>query len=113
MEVKPEQSEKVPSPILLTPLGIVTDVKPAQPLKALFPILVTLLGIIVFLSPMIKVFDDVSIIALQLSRESYFVFPLSTTIEVRSMQPKKALSPMMVTELGIITEVRPLQPKKA
>ena len=29
------------------------------------------------------------------------------------MHPQKALSPILVTELGIVTEVRPLQCKKA
>ena len=43
--------------------------------------LVTELGIIVFLHPTIKEFVAVSIIALQLSRESYIVFSLSTIIE--------------------------------
>ena len=75
---------------------------------------VTLLGIIVYLHPAIKVFDDVLIIALQLLRESYFVFPLPTDMEVRLLQPQKARSPMDVTELGIVSEpVKPLQPEKA
>lgn len=34
-------------------------------------------------------------------------------IEVRPLQPSKALSPIEVTELGIVIEVRPLQPSKA
>ena len=42
----------------------------AQPQKASTPIEVTLLGIIVFLHPPIRVLVDVSIMALQLSRES-------------------------------------------
>ena len=70
---------------------------------------VTLLGIIVFLHPAIKVFDDVSMIALQLLRESYFSLPLSTLIEVRPLQGEKAEVPMDVTLLGMVTEVRPLQ----
>ena len=31
----------------------------------------------------------------------------------KPLQPQKALSPMDVTELGMVTEVRPLQPAKA
>ena len=75
--------------------------------------LVTLLGIIVVLHPECSVFVAVSIIALQLFRESYTGFPSSTTIEVKPEQPLKALSPMLVTLLGIVTEVKPEQKKKA
>ena len=32
---------------------------------------------------------------------------------MRLLQPEKALSPILVTELGIVTEVRLLQPQKA
>ena len=34
-------------------------------------------------------------------------------MDVKPLQPAKAPSPILVTELGIVTEVRPLQPKKA
>ena len=40
-------------------------------LKASFPIVVTVFGIIVFLLPRINLFEEVSIIALQLSLLSY------------------------------------------
>ena len=60
---------------------MVTFVRPEQLLKAFSPIDVTLLGIIVFLHPKIIELVDVSIIALQLSRESYFLFPFSTDIQ--------------------------------
>ena len=43
---------------------------------------VTELGMVVFLQPTIKLFVDVSIIALQLLRESYVPLFLSTTKEV-------------------------------
>jgi len=33
--------------------------------------------------------------------------------EARPVQPLKASSPILVTELGIVTEVRPVQPSKA
>ena len=67
----------------------------------------------VFLQPLIKVLVAVSIIALQLLRESYFVFPLSTTIEVKPLHQRKAPSPIVVTEHGMVTEVKPEQPMKA
>ena len=68
--VKPLQYAKAPSPMLFTLLGNVSSVKPLQPLKALYPMLVTLLGMMLFLHPAIKVLVAVSIIELQLSRES-------------------------------------------
>ena len=34
-------------------------------------------------------------------------------IDVKPLQPEKALFPILVTELGIVTEVRPLQSSKA
>ena len=75
--------------------------------------LVTLLGMIVFWQPAINVFVVVSIIALQLLRLSYFVFPFSTTMEVTLLQPEKAYCPMLVTLLGMVMEVKLLQYKKA
>ena len=50
---------------------------------------VTLLGMVVLGMPQINVFVSVSIIALQLSRESYFVLPASTFKEVRLLHPLK------------------------
>jgi hypothetical protein len=58
--------------MLITLLGSVIDVRSLQPEKAFLPMLVTLLGMVVFLHPAINVFEAVSIMALQLSRESYF-----------------------------------------
>ena len=74
---------------------------------------VTLLGMIVFLHPAIKVLFEVSMMALQLLRESYFGFPLSTVMDVRSLQYSKAELPMDVTLLGMVIDVRPLQDAKA
>ena len=88
--VKPLQQEKALLPMLVTLLGIVILVKPLQPEKAQEPMLVTLLGITEFLQPVINLFVDFSIIALQLSRESYTVFPDSTTIDVKPLQSEKA-----------------------
>ena len=74
---------------------------------------VTELGIMVFLQPAINVLLDVLIMALQLLRESYAGFPLSTVTLVKPLQPRNAEDPMEVTELGIVTLVRPLQPSNA
>ena len=110
-DVKPLQPEKAPLLIDVTLFGMVTEVSPLQYSKADSPMDVTLLGIIVFEHPFIKVLVAVSIMALQLSRESYFGLPLSTLIDVKPLQPKKALSPMDVTLLGMVRDVRPLQPE--
>ena len=64
---------------------------------------------VVFLQPASKVFVAVSIIALQLSLESYLELPLSITIDSKPLQPEKAKSPIEVTELGISIDVKPLQ----
>ena len=69
-EVKPEQSMKARSPMFVTELGRVIEVKSDQFRKASSPILSIVLGILVFLHPAISVLVEVSIIALQLSRES-------------------------------------------
>ena len=93
--------------MLVTELGMVMEVRLEQNSKARSPILVTEFGIVVFLHPAINLLVFVSIIALQLSLLSYFVFPFSTVIEVRSGQFSKALFPILATELGMVMEVRP------
>ncbi len=83
-----------------------------------------------------SVFDSFSIIALQLSRESYFLLSLATVILVNLVQPenipapmlltelhrvkvskpvhsRKAYEPMVVNELGVVILVNPVQPQKA
>ena len=55
--------------MLVTELGMVTEVRP-ELLNAEAPMLVTELGMAVFLQPVINVFFAVSMIALQLLRES-------------------------------------------
>ena len=69
-EVRPEQPKKALDPMLVTLSGMVTEVRPEQPQKARSPMLVTLEGMVVFIHPVINVLEDVSIRALQLSRES-------------------------------------------
>ena len=75
--------------------------------------LVTEFGMIVLWHPTTSVLVAVSIMALQLLRLSYARLLESTAMDVRPLQPKKAWSPMLVTELGMVTEVRPLQQVKA
>ena len=89
--VRPLQPLKAPSPIDVTLSGMVTDVKPRHPEKAEALIVVTLLGIFVFEHPFIKVLVAVSIMALQLSRESYLELSLLTLIEVKPLQPQYLL----------------------
>ena len=81
-EVSPEQPSKVPSLIEVTELGMITEVSLEQSSKACSPMEVTELGMVVFLQPTIKLFVDVSIIALHSLRESYVPLFLSTTKEV-------------------------------
>ena len=109
MEVSPLQPEKAPLPMLVTLFGISMDLRSIQPENALSPILVMLLGIVEFLHPLIIVFDCVSIIALQLLRESYVLFPPSTDIDVRLLHPLKEPASMLSTLLGITMEIKLLQ----
>ena len=109
MLIRPLQALNASVPMLVTLLGIVALVSPLQPKNASFPMLVTLLGIIVLLQPLIIVFVDVFTIALQLSRLSYTLLPLSTTMLIRPLQALNASVPMLVTLLGIVMLVRPLQ----
>ena len=95
----------------MTEFGIFTDVKLLQPQKAYLLIEETELGMIVFLQPHSKLLVAVSIKALQLSLESYTVFPLSTVMLSKSKQPKNALMPISVTEFPMLTEVKPMQPQ--
>ena len=80
--MSPEQPSKAPEPMEVTELPMVTEVSPEQPSKAYSPIEETELPMVVFLQPTINLFVDVSIIALQLLRESYVPLFLSTTKEV-------------------------------
>ena len=78
IEVKPVQPWKAQPPMYVTLLGISIEVNPVHWSKALPPMLVTLLGITVFLHPAISLLVDVSMIALQFSRESYVALLSST-----------------------------------
>ena len=74
---------------------------------------VTELGILVLLQPVINLFVAVSMIALQLLRESYVLLSTATVIVFSPLHLKNALLPMDVTELGMVTEVSPLHPSNA
>ena len=81
-------------PIDVTELGMEIEVIPVHLSNTFSPIEVTVLGIIVLLHPEISVFVAVSIIALQLSRESYLLLPLSTVIDVKLGQATKNARPI-------------------
>ena len=104
------QEEKASMPREVTLLGMVTEVRSVQCRKAPLPMDATSMGMNVFLQPASKVLDDVSMMALQLLRESYFALPDSTMIEASLVHVLKAKSWMSVTLLGMVIEVRPLQP---
>ena len=67
-------------------------------------------GMTVVLHPAIMVLVDVSIIALQLSRESYTLLFPSTVICSRDVQPPKNPFPIFVTKEGILIFVREEHP---
>jgi hypothetical protein len=95
-------------PILVTDSGITMQVKLLRA-KAPLPMDVTELGITELLNPATSVLEAVSMIALQLSRESNVVFSLSTVTLVTPLQPAKAWRPIVFTELGIAKLVSPVQ----
>ena len=96
--------------IRATGSGIVIDVSPSQLEKASSPMLWMLWGIIVLWQPTINLLVDVSIIALQLSRESYTLFELSITIDFKLMQFDNIYSSMLPTALPIIIDCKFVQP---
>ena len=73
------------------------------------PIDVTLFGITVFLHPTINSLVEVSIIAFELSLESYTLLFMSTLILVNEEQPLNAQGSIDVTLLGIVILVKELQ----
>ena len=70
----------------------------------------TLLGMTVFLHPNNNVLDDVSMMALQLFRESYWEFVDSIMMDFKLEQPMKAFFSILVTLLGMVMDVRLEQP---
>ena len=112
IDSREEQPLKQLDPKYVTEDGMVIDVREVQSQKQLNPKLVTEDGMTVVLHPRIILLVDVSIIALQLSRESYTLLFLSTVIDSREEQPLKQESPKLVTEDGMSMDVRDLQPLK-
>jgi len=68
---------------VVTLLGMVTEDSFVRPLNAELPMELTSSGIIVLLHAIRSVFVVVSIIALQLLRESYSILLLSTAIDAK------------------------------
>ena len=87
--VHPSKAE----PISPTDLGMLMDVRPVQPVNELESIIRTPSGTTVFLQPVTNMLLFFSIMALQLSRESYVALPLSTTILVKPLQLMNGLPP--------------------
>ena len=83
--------------------------RPQQPKNASDPIRVTVAGITVFLQLAINVFVFVSMMALQLSRESYTLLPAATVILVRSRILEKAPEPILITDSEITMSVKFMQ----
>lgn len=75
--------------------------------------LFTSFGMTEFLQPSRNLSDAVSMMPLQLSRESYFGLSPATEIQDRSIQPTKEEYWILVTLLGMWMLVRPLQTLKA
>ncbi len=91
--------------MVVTEFGMATEVRPKHFSKAYLPIEVTVFGITVLRQPTTKQLVDVSIIALQLSRESNTGFPGSTTISISLVQRVNGLYlDTDVTDLGIVTD---------
>ena len=84
------QSKNANSPIAVTVLGMLILVRLVRKLNAHSPMLMMELGIVVFMQPINNVLVAVSIIALQLSRESNTALPLATVMLVSPVQPLNA-----------------------
>ena len=77
-----------------------------QPLNAYSSIVVTEFGITVFLQPTTSLLVEVSIIALQLLRESKVRLSDATVTLFSPLQPPNAFVLMDVTEFGMVMLVR-------
>lgn len=100
MLVRLVQCAKAPSPMLVTPSGIVMFVSPVQPQKASLPILVPLV---------ILTAKEVGFACFA----TVLTFVAEPEMLVRPLQSEKASFPMLVTPSGIVMLVSPLQPAKA
>src|SRR5574344_697481 len=97
--------------MLVTPSGIVIEVRLEQLLKALFPMLVTPSGIVieVRLVQLLKAFFKIEVVQ---PNSILYPPPIGPAV-FNSVQPLKALFPMLVTPSGIVIEVRLEQLLKA
>lgn len=107
-----ELPSKQPSPKLVTVEGMVIEVREVQPEKQLSPRLVTDDGITVVLIPKIILFVAVSIIALQLSRESNTGLPKATVTVSSEVQASKQRTPMLVNDAGMVIDGSDVQFEK-
>ena len=113
ISVRFSQRENTQFPIHVTELGMVMLVRAVHPLNAQSPIHVTESGITVLAHPCIRRFVLVSMMALQLFRESYTLFSSATIILVSSPHPINASSPIHVTDSGILMLVSASHPLNA
>ena len=126
IEAKPVQSSKAHRPILVTASGMVTEVKPEQPEKTPRPILVTDSGMVIEVSLLIswqrpagicstlspKINDSMLLVAFwkgDLFISQYRAFHVT---EVKPVQPRKADSPIPITDWGMVIEVSLLIPRQ-
>jgi len=113
IEASPEHPQKALLSMFVTLLGILIESSPKHPSKARLLMLVIPSGIIVFEQPTIRLFVDVSIIALQLFLLSNTILLESTDIEFSPVHSPKARFPMFVTLTGMVIDDSPMHPKKA
>ena len=84
--------------------GILTDSRSQHPPKDQVPMVMTSFGITVVRHPATNLLAAVSMMALQLLRESYTGFSLSTMMDSTDGVVENAHRPMDVTFLGIYRE---------
>jgi hypothetical protein len=101
--------------MLVTLSGMLTLVRPLQSEKAQSPMLVTLSGMVKapVLPPRHRIKTVLSLLYNTPPLELYSVLFKPTFIAVRLLQPRKALLLILVTLSGMLTLVRLLQPEKA
>ena len=117
-EVKPVQLLKADRPIEVTELGIVTDVILVQPAKVYCFISVTPLGITRLVTKLPFMYNEPEQhIGLEAPSEKFILHhwamvPVKMAVDKES-QNAKAISPMLVTEPGMVMETKLIQSEKA
>ena len=102
ISVRFSQRENTQFPIHVTELGMVMLVRAVHPLNAQSPIHVTESGITVLAHPCIRRFVLVSMMALQLFRESYTLFFSSTTMLASTLHATNTFFPIHFTDSGML-----------